>query len=172
MTRVLINFSIQFILLVLAQVFILNQINFTGYINPYLYVIFILSLPFDTPKWALLTLAFLLGFFVDVFSGVMGLHTAASVFMAFSRPGVLRFVSTKDLTEKGGSPSIQQLGFNWFFSYSVILVFIHHFVYFYLEVFHFTEFFSTFLRVFLSVIITVLFIFIFQYIFHPSKRKD
>ena len=172
MTRVLISFTIQFILLVLGQVLILNQINFNGYVNPYLYVIFVLSLPFDVPKWALLTLAFLLGLSVDIFSGVMGLHTAATVFMAFCRPGVLRFVSTKDLTEKGGSPSIQQLGFNWFFSYSLILVLIHHFVYFYLEVFRFSGFFSTFLRVLLSLLVTLIFIFIFQYIFHPSKRKD
>ena len=139
--------------------------------NPYLYVIFVLSLPFDTPKWALLTLAFLLGLSVDIFSGVMGLHTAATVFMAFCRPGVLRFVSTKDLTIKGGSPSIQQLGFNWFFSYSFILVLIHHLLYFYLEVFHFSGFFYTLFRVILSLIFTLIFIFIFQYIFHPSKRK-
>jgi hypothetical protein len=152
-------------------VLILNHVNFSGYVNPYLYIIFILSLPFDIPKWALLSLAFFLGLSVDIFSGVMGLHTAAVVFMAFCRPGVLKLVSTKDMTEKGGSPSIQQLGFNWFFSYSFILVFIHHLIYFYLEVFHFSGFFYTLLRVILSLIVTLIFIFIFHYIFHPSKRK-
>ena len=172
MIRVLTNYLILFVLLVFGQVFILNHINFSGYANPFLYVIFILTLPFDIPKWALLSLSFLLGLSIDLFSGVMGLHTAASVFMGFCRPGVLRFVSTKDLTEKGGSPSIQHLGFNWFFSYSFILVFIHHFVYFYLEVFHLVEFFSTFLRLIVSLIITLIFIFIFQYSLNPSKRKN
>ena len=54
------RYLVSFILLVFLQVFILNNIQFSGYINPYIYVLFILALPFETPKWLLLITAFTL----------------------------------------------------------------------------------------------------------------
>jgi len=35
---------IRFILLVLTQVLLLNHINFLGYVNPYIYILFIIVL--------------------------------------------------------------------------------------------------------------------------------
>ena len=87
----------RFFLLILLQVLVFDNMHINGYINPYLYVLFILLIPFETPQWLLLLTAFALGFGVDLFSDTMGMHTAACVFMAFCRPGVLRMVfSTKD----------------------------------------------------------------------------
>ena len=81
---------IRFVVLILVQVLVLNHINFFGYLDPYLYVLFILMLPFEIPGWMLLISAFLLGLGIDLFSGTSGIHTAASVFMAFCRPAMLR----------------------------------------------------------------------------------
>ena len=50
-------------LFVLLQVLVLNEVLFFSYINPYLYLALILSLPLKTPKWFLLVYAFFLGFF-------------------------------------------------------------------------------------------------------------
>ena len=49
------------ILLVLFQGLILNNIEFGGYIVPFLYVVFILALPFETPNWLVLLIGFGLG---------------------------------------------------------------------------------------------------------------
>ena len=46
--------TLRFIFLVLLQVLILNNIQLSGYLNPFLYVLFILMLPFETPKWLVL----------------------------------------------------------------------------------------------------------------------
>ena len=51
MTVVFVRNIIRFVFLVLLQVLILNNIQFSGYINPYFYIYFILLLPFDTPRW-------------------------------------------------------------------------------------------------------------------------
>ncbi|MFZ4059415.1 MAG: rod shape-determining protein MreD, partial [Ferruginibacter sp.] len=67
----------RFFLLILLQVLVFNNMHLNGYINPYVYVLFILLLPFETPQWLLLISAFLLGFGVDLFSDTMGMHTAA-----------------------------------------------------------------------------------------------
>lgn len=82
----------RFIVLVLIQVLILNNIEFSGYINPFLYVLFILLLPFETPAWLLLVSGFALGLTVDLFMNTPGLHAAATVLTAFVRPFVLRIL--------------------------------------------------------------------------------
>jgi hypothetical protein len=161
---------IRFIFLVLFQVLILNNINLGGIINPYFYVLFILMLPFETPKWVLLISAFMLGISVDMFSDTSGLHAAACVLMAFSRPYILGVVSSRQEYEPGIKPTIRDLGFSWFFSYSLILVCIHHLLLFYLEVFGFREFFQTLLRTFLSILFTMLLLVLSQYIMYRPKK--
>ncbi len=160
---------IRFFLLILLQVLVFNNLHIQGYINPYIYILFILLIPFETPQWLLLISAFLLGFGVDLFSDTMGMHAAASVFMAFCRPGILRMVYSSKDYEVGITPGISDLGFEWFLKYAIILVFLHHLVFFYLEVFTFNEFFYTFGRVILSTITTVLFIILSQYLFYIKK---
>ena len=73
---------IRFVVLVFIQVAILNNIQISGFINPYMYVLFILLLPFETPNWILLVLSFFLGLSIDIFSNTLGMHASASVFMA------------------------------------------------------------------------------------------
>jgi rod shape-determining protein MreD len=160
---------IRFFLLILLQVLIFNNLHIQGYINPYIYILFILLIPFETPHWLLLISAFALGFGVDLFSDTMGMHAAASVFMAFCRPGILRMVYSSKDYEVGITPGINDLGFEWFLKYAFILVFLHHLAFFYLEVFTFKEFFYTFGRVILSTITTVLFIILSQYLFYIKK---
>jgi len=161
---------IRFIVLVLFQILILNNIKLNGYLNPYFYVLFILLLPFETPRWLLLLSAFLLGFSVDMFENTMGINIAACVLMAYLRPYVIRFVASKQDYEPGLEPCIRDLGFTWFISYSLILVFIHHFAMFYIEVFRFSEFLSTLYRVLGSTVFTMVLIIMSQYLFYkPSK---
>jgi len=146
--------TLRFIVLVLLQVLILNKINLGGYLNPYVYVMFILLLPFNTPNWLLLLSSFAIGLSVDIFSGTIGMHAAASTFMAFLRPTISRIFNSKKEYDPGVEPRINDLGFSWFLSYTLVLVFAHHLVYFFLEVFRFGEFFTTLSRVILSTILT------------------
>lgn len=164
MIKVLPRNIFRFVLLVLMQVFIFNNIQFSGYINPYIYVLFILLLPFETPGWLLLTLAFLLGFSIDILSGTLGMHTAATVFMAFLRPFILQVFSPRDGYEAGTYPRVHYYGFNWFLKYAAILILAHHLVLFYMEIFRFSDFFSTLLRVLLSSIFSLTLIMLSQYI--------
>ena len=77
----------RFIFLILVQVWVLNHVQWNGYINPYIYVLFVLLLPLETPSWLVMVLAFVSGATMDMFSNTGGIHAAASVFTAFARPG-------------------------------------------------------------------------------------
>ncbi|MBL7914856.1 MAG: hypothetical protein BWY67_01690 [Bacteroidetes bacterium ADurb.Bin397] len=168
----LLVFLFRFLILILVQVVVLNNVQFSGFINPFVYIMFIMMLPVRMPKTFLLLAAFLTGLVVDVFSNTMGMHAAACVFMAYVRPTVLRIMAPRDGYETESSPSVKELGFTWFLIYAATLTFIHHFILFYIEVFRFSEFFTTFLRVLLSSVATLLTIMISQYLFgKPINEK-
>ncbi len=156
---------ILFISLVFAQVFIFNNIQFSGLINPNVYVLFILLLPFSTPGWLLLLSSFFLGISVDIFSQTLGMHAFACVFMAALRPITLKILSTREGYIPNTSPRIADYGFIWFFRYAFVLIFFHHLALFYVDVFSFHGFFRTLLRVILSVTFTVIIVLIEQYLF-------
>lgn len=159
----------RFVFLILLQVLILNNIQFLGYINPYLYILFIMLLPFSAPRWLLLGSAFLLGLSVDFFSNTGGLHCASTVFLAFLRPGILKAIATNidynDLTE----PNVFDLGIKWFLLYSVLMTLSHHTFLFVIEIFRLSEFFYTFVKILFSSVFTLLLIFVSQYLFYRHK---
>ncbi|NQV01329.1 MAG: rod shape-determining protein MreD [Bacteroidia bacterium] len=171
MTNLIVRNIIRFLFLVLFQVLILNNLNLGGYTNPYLYIYFILLLPFATPRWILLSLAFILGLSIDFFTNTLGLNAAATVLMAFCRSYVISAISREPEEEMGIQPSLKVQGFKWFFLYSFILVLIHHLALFYLEIFRFTEFFQTLLRVIVSSVFTLTLIFLSELIFY-SRGKE
>lgn len=163
MINSILRFGLILIVLVLLQVLLFNNIQFSGYVNPYIYIIFILLLPVEIPSWLLLLLSFGTGMIIDLYSGSPGMHSSASVLAGFVRPYVLRLISPRDGYETGAQPSMLIYGFRWFLLYSVIIVIVHHTALFYLEVFRFTDFFRTFLRVMLSSVFTIIFVLIIEF---------
>lgn len=163
---------IRFILLVLFQILILNHIQLGGYINPIAYIYWILLLPIEIPTYLLLILSFGMGLTVDVFTDQMGLNTAASVLMAFVRPTILRSVSSRRDYEPGVSPRINDLGMQWFLTYTILLTLVHHFALFFIESISFREFWQTLFRIILSTIVSVLMIVFIELTFSKTKRKS
>lgn len=156
-------YSLIFVLLILLQVLIFNNIQFSGYVNPYIYLLFILLLPVEIPSWLLLLLAFSTGLVMDFFSSSPGMHTSATVLAGFVRPFILNVISPRDGYEPGSAPSMLTYGLRWFLIYTLLIVLVHHTALFFIEVFRFTDFFRTMLRVLLSSLFSVIFILLFEY---------
>ena len=154
-----------FFLLLLIQIFLMDHIEFSGYVNPYVYVLFIILLPLEIPAWLLLILSFLAGLSVDLFNGTLGMHASATTFAGFLRPYILRILAPRDGYDTGILPGSRQYGWRWFLVYVALIVLVHHFALFYIEVFRFTNFFSTFLRALLSSVFSVGFILIIHLLF-------
>jgi hypothetical protein len=107
-----------------------------------------------------------------MFYDTAGMHAAATVFMAYIRPSVLKLFSPRDGYEFGTQPTVQYLGLPWFLSYASILISLHHLVLFYLEIFRFSEFFSTLFRVIISSIFTILLVVTAQYLFNRKNEQQ
>ena len=153
----------RFITLVLVQVFIFNNIEYSNWVIPYIYILFILLLPFETPKWALLLSGFFLGLIIDIFSETLGMHAAATTFMAYLRPVSLSIFSPRDGYESGSFPRIHYYGFYWFIKYSAVLIFAHHLFLFSVEIFRGGEIFVIFFRAVVSSVFSLLFITLSQF---------
>lgn len=162
---------LRFFLLILAQAFILNHLSINGYLHPYAYILFILLLPFETPAWLRLSAAFLLGLGVDLFSGTAGIHAAAATLMAYARPFALKIISSKKDYEQGMKPGINDLGYRWFISYTLLLTFIHHFAFFFIEAFILTEILSILGRIALSTLLSTAIIVLINMLFSTRTKK-
>lgn len=154
------SYILLFFGLTLVQVFLLNNVQIGGYMNPQLYVFFILALPVNIAGWLLLSLAFVLGLTMDVFSDSLAIHTASTVLMAFARPYALRLVFGNVMPEDEIRPSFSRLGGGRLFVFCLSMVLMHHLALFFLEIFHFGEIVQTLQRVGLSSILTLLFVMI------------
>lgn len=168
-----IKYIIRFVLLILLQVFILDNINLFGFMNPFLYVVFILILPFKIKHTPLIILSFLMGYFVDLLSGnIMGIHAASALILGFFRPSVIRLVSSSqsDYENKYG-PNVISMGGKWFFTYAGVLVFAYNLSYFFLEHFTFSGFFKTIFIAIANTAFTLLAIFIYEYLRNRKSSR-
>ncbi len=159
---------LRFILLILAQVVIFNHINFLGFINPYPYVLFILLFPIGNNRALLILSSFLLGITIDMFSNSGGMHAAASLVMAYSRPWVLR--SVFGVAYEYNTIRIANTSFTERFIYITILILIHHFVLFLLETFNVSDILYILKKTLFSGIFTLILSLIFITLF-SVKRK-
>lgn len=160
--------SVRFILLVLVQVLLLDHIHFLGYINPYIYILFVLLFPFSGNKGLLIFLGFLLGLSIDLFNDSGGVHAGATTFIAWARPFFLKFsfgVSYEHNTARINSASFSQQ-----LIYVTSMVMVHHLVLFSLEIFNTAQILLILKSTLFSGIFSVIVIFCALYLF--SRRNS
>ncbi|HLV38304.1 rod shape-determining protein MreD [Xanthomarina sp.] len=163
MNSIVLTHASRFILLVLLQVLILSHINFLGYINPYLYILFIMLFPLKNNRVIFLLLSFFLGLTIDMFLDSGGIHAAAAVTIAYIRPVVLKFSFGAVYDHQ--TMKFSNVEFGSKLTYIVILTVIHHFVLFSLEIFNFyniililqNTLFSSIFTIILCLLTTVIF---------------
>ena len=166
----ILRYVVRFILLIAIQVLVLNNVQLGGLINPFLYILFLITLPIQIPRLLLLTIAFVTGITIDMFQNTMGMHASACLLLAYARPGWLKTIAPRDGYDADAVPSIKKFGLQWFVVYALVLVLFHHTLLFFIEVFRFSEFFGTLSRVLLSSLVTLLLIIIAQYL--TNKPND
>jgi len=153
---------ILFIVCELAQLFIFNNLQISGFINPYVYILVILTLPFGMSTTSMMLISLASGMIVDVFCNTIGMHAFACVLIGYLRQYVLKFIAFRDEYKIGMFPSVASYGIVWYSKYLLIMVSIHHFALFFIEQFDTLFFWPTLLRVLLSIVASSVFILIAQ----------
>lgn len=162
-------YILQFVLLIFFQVLIVDNICLWYYVNPMIYVWFIILLPYNTPRWLTLISSFVLGLCVDIFSSQMGINAFACTLCGFIRPVLLNAFSG-NIENTMQSPSIGRLGFVNYLFFMLTILSVHHLTYFLIGTFAWSELLQILLRSAISIAASSLIIIILDLIFfHRSS---
>ncbi|MDD7273085.1 MAG: rod shape-determining protein MreD [Prevotella sp.] len=150
-----------FIVLVLAQVFVFNNIHLFGIATPFINLYFILQFSKSAPQWATMFFAFLMGIVIDTFANTPGVSSASLTLLAAIQPFVLSPFVPRDSIEDF-KPSISSLGFLAYFWYVSILILIYAVCFFTLDMFSFFNIIQWLQYVGGSSLLTILLIYIIE----------
>lgn len=170
MNNIFVKNIIRFVILMLIQVLVFNNMNLGGYMHPYIYVLFLLLLPININRSLLLIFAFFTGLTIDYFAGTMGINASASVLLAYLRPGTIRlFFRNQNFLSKE-EPGLSSFGVIGFLKYTIVLVFMHQLLLFFMEVLSFIHFFYTIQEVILSTLLSTFIILISMLLFGKRAK--
>jgi len=152
------------------QGFLFRHFVFFDIAMCFVYMVFLLHLPNDTPKALLLLIGFSTGLVADTFYDTQGIQAASCVLIMFLRPYLIKLLAPSGGYDSVINISIQDLGFNWFVVYTFLLVFIHHLSMFLIEASGTGFFFWTLLKILFSTIFTSFFVLTFSFILHGKTK--
>jgi hypothetical protein len=160
-----------FVAAIVLQLFLFDSLNLGPYINPLVYVAFIVLLPMNIGRFALLVIGLAMGVSMDMFTGSAGLHTIATLAVAYARPFVLNVIVGKEYVVEGGVPSTKSIGPGKFARYASIIVYLHCILFFSLEAINWSYFYWVVLKIALSGGVTLLFVWLIALLFTVRARK-
>lgn len=135
MARTVLNFTLLLVVLVIAQVVVFNHLFLFDVALPLVFIYFIIRLPVTINlNWAM-TLSFLLGLTIDIFSDTQGMNAlACTIFATVKKPALrLYFPREEDLSDP--KPSIKSLGLGIYMKYLITMSLIYCALYFVIESF-------------------------------------
>ena len=157
----------QFILLLFVQAFLLSNINFFGFINPNLYLLFFLMYRFDGDRTVLIILGFLMGLLLDLLTQGSGGHTIASLTITYLRPYIIRFSFGVNYDVPMGM--IRGSLVNQRVAYFLQMILIHHLLLFVVIYFSFDNILTIMKNTFLSAFFTFILVYISLGLFKERK---
>ncbi|MFI3319665.1 MAG: rod shape-determining protein MreD [Rikenellaceae bacterium] len=122
-----------FVVVVLLQILLFNNLGLSVMLSPLVYIVFILLLPLESTRLLLLAMGLLIGLVMDFGSGQAGINTIASMFIAFARPYILSAAVNKEVLSGAGIPSDIRLGGAGYWKYLITFVVLFNLVYFAFE---------------------------------------
>jgi hypothetical protein len=162
---------IVFLLSLAAQVFLFNNMVLFGTAFCFVYIAFILFIPFKINQILLMAIAFAGGLVTDLFYDSMGMNAAAMVFVAFIRRYWVSFITPRGGYEEILSPTDRSLGLLWFIYYIFPLALMHHLVLFQVEAGEIWPTWYIFKKVFFSAIFTSSVLILIRNLFYRGSRK-
>ena len=168
----LVKNTIRFILFILVQVYVLFQVHpLHQFIVPYLYFLYILWLPFNTPRLTLTMVGFLFGLSLDYFDKTPGLHAASCTLIAYLRPFLINILIRQEGSEQNyRSPSVTSMGFAQYATYVIILTIVHNSYLVFLEWLHFGSILYFMGKVLATTGVSLLLIFVAELLFYRKEK--
>ena len=153
-----IPYLLLFLIVSLLQIYLFNNLAIGSWFSPLVYLAFLVLLPLETPPIVMLLLGLVTGMCMDATMGIAGINTLATLPVAFLRPKLIHALSARDDLRDDGVPSPARMGKPLFWNYVVVMILIHHSLFFTLEALSWHHLLRTILRILLSGAGTLCFI--------------
>ena len=161
--------AVYFVGLLLIQVLLMKHLVLFNMAFAFIYVGFILMLPFEIDRLLIMVIGLVTGIAVDIFYDTLGIHAAACVLISYLRPKYLDLVAPQGGYDAREMPQVRDMGLQWFAIYGFIFIMIHHSAIFFIEAWGAGMFFYTLGKIFFSSLFTLFMVILFQYMIYPSK---
>ncbi|HKG07586.1 MAG TPA: hypothetical protein VKB19_14045 [Pedobacter sp.] len=162
--------AVRWVILLLVQILLLRNLSFYNMATPFVYILFMLLLPFGIPNFILYLVAFLTGLTLDAFYDTLGVHITACIMLALVRILFISVTVSRDGFDEP-EPTLGNMGFKWFSLYALLCTFSHHLVLFLLETFRLTELSYTLLRCLLSGLFTLFAVILIEFVFYNRRMR-
>ncbi len=154
-----------FLVATLSQIFIFDSLSTSVFLAPLVYVVFIVLLPIESSRILMLGAGVATGFVMDVAMGTDGLNSIATIGIAYLRTPILRAIAGKKRAAERGVPSGILFGESDYIRYLVVMVFLHHAIFFAFESLSMANLIYSLLRFVVSGVATSLFVWLLARLF-------
>lgn len=157
-------------LILMIQIVIFRTTALWGVASCFIYVGFLIQLPFYIPTILLLLITFGYTLTIDIFYDSPGLHTAAAVAIMYFRNTIFRMMTPSGGYDNKENTTIFSMGFQWHLIYAFIMVFVHTTLVFSIELLSIGTIWNCFLKIFSTTVFTVLMIMAYQMLFMYKRN--
>ena len=154
MTKSIVQFSLLFVILVLAQAIVFNNICLFNVAVPFVFIYFIISLPITLSTNWVLTLSFIAGLSVDIFANTQGMNALACTLTAMIRRQVLHLYIPREDDLSSTEPSMRTIGTAAYIKYLFTMTLIYCTLISVIEAFTFFDIAGMVLRIACSTILS------------------
>lgn len=169
MSKEILKYLLLFIVLVVAQVVVFNHLCLFNVAVPLVFIYFIIKLPVDLSVNWVMTLSFLLGLIIDIFSNTQGMNALACTVIAAIRLPVLRLYFPREDDMSNPEPSLRTLGPGVYMKYIITVIAIYCTLFFVIEAFTFYNWLLMLIRIAASTLLTFVVILAFDSLTTPHR---
>ena len=148
---------VRLVVVVLLQVLLFDHLQIAGWGLPMVYVLFLMNLPVQVPRWAEMLIGAIVGVVFDVWHSSLGVNMAACVAFCYLRPILLGNL-IQDLERVKGEVCSASIGSIEYVKSLAILTVVHHLLVFSLESWSWNNWWIVLLQTLLSSVLTILII--------------
>lgn len=109
-TANLLRLGLILLLSLILQIVVLDNLDFLGPCNPFVYIVFIMAAPFGCSSVSLMVMGAVAGLIVDLVSNTPGMHMAACILIAFVRQYILNLLAFRSAYKADDMPSASSCG--------------------------------------------------------------
>ena len=171
-SQLLIQNIVRFVLLFLLQVLVFNNVYLGGYINPFLFVLFIAMLPTGMSAITMMLISFASGLAIDLTTNMIGFHAFTCTAVAFLRGVWFDRIIMHDSNEEVNTPSLYSVPYQQFGVYMLLMLLVYNAIYYTLLVFDLHDIGHILLSTVLSTIVTWLLAILYQTLLVKRTEKQ